>query len=108
MNSFKQTKMKSLTLRDSDETRTSHRNKDRSQMPAKSKAQQRFMGLVKSYQDGDVPASKVSKSVKDASKSMEKGDVEDYASTKHKGKPEKVSKELKERPQQDQESIIRY
>ena len=66
-------------------------------MPAKSKAQQRFMGLVKSYQDGDVPASKVSKSVKDASKSMEKGDVEDYASTKHKGKPEKVSKELKEK-----------
>ena len=50
-------------------------------MPAKSKAQQRFMGLVKSYQDGDVPASKVSKSVKDAAKSMDKGDVEDYAST---------------------------
>jgi hypothetical protein len=65
-------------------------------MPAKSKAQQRFMGLVKSYQDGDVPASKVSKSVKDAAKSMDKGDVEDYASTKHKGKPEKVKKELKE------------
>ena len=60
-------------------------------MPAKSKAQQRFMGLVKSYQDGDVPASKVSKSVKDAAKSMGKGDVEDYASTKHKGKPEKVT-----------------
>ena len=60
-------------------------------MPAKSKAQQRFMGLVKSYQDGDVPASKVSKSVKDAAKSMDKGDVEDYASTKHKGKPEKVT-----------------
>ena len=58
-------------------------------MPAKSKAQQKFMGLVKSYQDGDVPASKVSKAVKDAAKSMGEKEVDKYASTKHKGLPNK-------------------
>ena len=58
-------------------------------MPATSKAQQRFMGLVKSYQDGDVPASKVSKAVKDAAKSMGEKEVDKYASTKHKGLPNK-------------------
>ena len=45
-------------------------------MPATSKAQQRFMGLVKAYQDGDVPASKVSKAVKDAAKSMGEKEVD--------------------------------
>ena len=44
-------------------------------MPSKSKAQQRFMGLVHAYKKGDVPASKVRKSVKDASKSMSKKDT---------------------------------
>ena len=58
-------------------------------MPATSKAQQRFMGLVKAYQDGDVPASKVSKAVKDAAKSMGEKEVDKYASTKHKGLPNK-------------------
>ena len=33
-------------------------------MPAKSKAQQKFMGLVHAYKKGDIPASKVNKSVK--------------------------------------------
>jgi hypothetical protein len=37
-------------------------------MPAKSKAQQKFMGLVHAYKKGDIPASKVNKSVKDAAK----------------------------------------
>ena len=63
-------------------------------MPSKSKAQQRFMGLVHSYKKGEVPASKVSKAVKDAAKSMDTKSVKKYASTKHKGKPEKVNKEF--------------
>jgi hypothetical protein len=41
-------------------------------MPSVSKAQQRFMGLVHAYKKGEVPASKVSKAVKDAAKSMKK------------------------------------
>jgi len=63
-------------------------------LPSKSKAQQRFMGLVHSYKKGEVPASKVSKAVKDAAKSMDTKSVKKYASTKHKGKPEKVNKEF--------------
>ena len=63
-------------------------------MPSKSKAQQRFMGLVHSYKKGEVPASKVSKAVKDAAKSMDTKSVKKYASTKHRGKPEKVNKEF--------------
>ena len=63
-------------------------------MPSKSKAQQRFMGLVHAYNKGDVPASKVSKAVKDAAKSMDKDDTEKYASTKHKGLPNKVKQEI--------------
>ena len=59
-------------------------------MPAKSKAQQKFMGMVRAAQTGDKPASaKVAK----VAKSMKKSDVKDFASTKHKGKPEKVKKE---------------
>lgn len=54
---------------------------------AKSKKQQRFFGMVDQCQKtGKCP----SKSVKDAADSMKKSDVEDFASTKHKGLPEKV------------------
>ena len=62
-------------------------------MPSKSKAQQRFMGLVHAFNKGDVKGSEVSKKVKDVAKGMKKSDVKKYASTKHKGKPEKVKKE---------------
>ena len=61
-------------------------------MPAKSKAQQRFMGMVHAAQKGDKAASaKVAK----VAKRMKKKDAEDYASTKHTGKPEKVKTEYK-------------
>ena len=63
-------------------------------MPSKSKAQQRFMGLVHAYNKGDVPASKVSKQVKDVAKSMKKKDTKDFAKTKHKGLPNKVKQEI--------------
>jgi len=63
-------------------------------MPASSKAQQRFFGVVKAMQKGDLP--KTGKAGKIA-KTMDKDDIDDFASTKHKGKPEKVKKEQKVR-----------
>ena len=63
-------------------------------MPASSKAQQRFFGVVKAMQKGDLP--KTGKAGKIA-KTMSKKDVDDFASTKHKGKPEKVKREMKVR-----------
>tara|TARA_R100001480_G_scaffold77148_1_gene87195 strand:+ start:1574 stop:2200 length:627 start_codon:yes stop_codon:yes gene_type:complete len=63
-------------------------------MPASSKAQQRFFGVVKAMQKGDLP--KTGKAGKIA-KSMSKDDVDKYASTKHKGKPEKVKREMRVR-----------
>ena len=66
-------------------------------MPSKSKAQQRFMGLVHAYNKGDVPASKVSKAVKDAAKSMDKDDTEKYASTKDMPEYFEKQESLKER-----------
>ena len=61
-------------------------------MPAKSKAQQKFMGIVHSIQKGDAPASKFSKKAQKVAKSIKKKDAEDFASTKHKGLPKKVKK----------------
>ena len=63
-------------------------------MPAQSKSQQRFFGVVKAMQKGDIP--KKGKAGKIA-KQMSKDDVDDFASTKHKGKPEKVKREMKVR-----------
>ena len=66
-------------------------------MPAKSKQQQKFMGIVRAIQKGDVPASKFSKDARDAAKDMSKSDVKKYAKTKHKGLPKKVKQELLDR-----------
>ena len=63
-------------------------------MPAKSNKQQKFMGMVHAAQKGEKPASaRVAK----VAKSIKKKDAEDFASTKHKGKPEKVKQETKVR-----------
>ena len=62
-------------------------------MPAVSKQQKKFMGLVHAVQKGEVPASKVSKATKDAAEQMKKKDVEDFASTSEKGLPKKKQKE---------------
>ena len=57
---------------------------------AKSKSQQRFMGMVKKCQDtGDCASDEVKK----AADSMSKKDTDDYASTKHKGLPDNVKEE---------------
>jgi hypothetical protein len=53
---------------------------------AVSKAQQKFMGMVHAAQKGEKPASK---EVAKVAKTMKKKDAEDFASTKHKGLPEK-------------------
>ena len=51
-------------------------------MPAKSKAQQRFMGMVHAYKKGELKGSEVSKAIKKAAKGMKKKTAKDYASTK--------------------------
>jgi rubrerythrin len=56
-------------------------------MPAVSKAQQRFMGMVHAVQKGDMDAP--SKEVEKAADSMSDKDAKDFASTKHKGLPNK-------------------
>lgn len=66
-------------------------------MPAKSKAQQRFMGMVHAYKKGELKGSEVSKAIKKAAKGMKKKTAKDYASTKHTDKPERVKSEAKER-----------
>lgn len=56
-------------------------------MPAVSKAQQRFFGMVRATQKGEMknPSPEVAK----AAESMKKSDAKDFASTKHKDLPEK-------------------
>ena len=59
---------------------------------AVSKAQQRFMGMAHAMQKGEkIPGA--SKELKQVARSMKKGDVKDFAKTKHKGLPEKVKKD---------------
>ena len=58
-------------------------------MPALSKKQQKFMGIVRSIQKGEQPASKFTKKAQDVAKDMEKKSVKKFASTKHKGLPMK-------------------
>ena len=61
-------------------------------MPAVSKAQQRFMGMVHAAQKGDMenPSPEVSK----AAASMSDKDAKDFASTSHKGLPDKKTEQL--------------
>ena len=54
---------------------------------AKSKAQQRFFGMVRAAQKGEME--NPSSEVLDAADSMEVDDVKKFAKTKHKGLPEK-------------------
>jgi hypothetical protein len=61
-------------------------------MPAQSKAQQRFMGMVHAAQKGELdnPSPEVEK----AADSMSDKDAKDFASTKHKGLPNRVKQEI--------------
>ena len=59
---------------------------------AVSKAQQRFMGMAHAMQKGEkIPGA--SKELKKVAKGMKKGDVKDFAKTKHEGLPEKKKKQ---------------
>lgn len=59
-------------------------------MPAKSKKQQKFFGMVHARQKGkDVGGPEIEK----VAKEIDFDDAEDFASTKHKGLPEKVKDE---------------
>jgi hypothetical protein len=63
-------------------------------MPAVSKAQQRFMGMVHAAQKGDMenPSPEVEK----AADSMSDKDAKDFASTSHKGLPDKKDEQIKQ------------
>jgi hypothetical protein len=63
-------------------------------MPAVSKAQQKFMGMVHATQKGDMenPSPEVSK----AADSMSDKDAKDFASTSHKGLPDKKDEQIKQ------------
>ena len=65
-------------------------------MPAKSKAQQKFMSLVYALKKGDVKPSDVSQDVKDVAKSMKTKDVKDFVDTKQSNLPNKVEVALEE------------
>lgn len=62
-------------------------------MPAKSKSQQRFFGMVDAYKKGEL--SDASPEVKKAAKSMSTKKVKDFAKTKHRGLPNRVHKKKK-------------
>jgi hypothetical protein len=64
-------------------------------MPSKSKKQQKFMGMVRAIQKGKLKPP--NKKFKDVAKSMKKKDAKEFASTKHKGLPEKVKKKKKKK-----------
>ena len=60
-------------------------------MPSKSKAQQRYMGMVHACKKSDYKDC-ASKEVEDTARGMKAKDAKDFASTKHKGLPDKKEK----------------
>lgn len=59
-------------------------------MPAKSAAQQKAAGAALSARRGDTPKSKLKGASKSMVESMTEKQLEDFAHTKRKGKPEHV------------------
>jgi hypothetical protein len=59
-------------------------------MPAKSKAQQKAAGAALSAKRGDTPKSALKGASKQMAESMSEAQLEEFASTKRKGKPEHV------------------
>jgi hypothetical protein len=57
-------------------------------MPAKSKAQQKAAGAALSAKRGDTPKSKLKGASKSMEESMSEKQLEEFASSKRKGKPE--------------------
>ena len=63
-------------------------------MPAQSQQQQKLFGLALAFKRGEVPASEVSDEIKDIADRMSEKEIEDFASTKHKGLP-KMKEQLR-------------
>jgi len=61
-------------------------------MPAKSKAQQRAMGMAYAAKKGKIPKSKLKGASKSMYKGMSEDKLKDFAKTKHKGLPNKKAK----------------
>ena len=66
-------------------------------MPASSKQQQKFMGMVHALQKGDMKPSDASAELKKVAKDMKPSDVKDFASISHKGLPKTVKQEIVKR-----------
>ncbi|MBP7002025.1 DUF3008 family protein [Amaricoccus sp.] len=60
-------------------------------MPAKSKAQQKAAGAALSAKRGETPVSKLKGAAREMEESMTEKELEDFASTSRKGKPEHVA-----------------
>ena len=73
------------------------------QEKAKSKAQQKFMGMVYAAKGGEKPASK---DVADVAKGMSKKAAHDFAATKHKGKPEHVGESVLREGEEEKAELI--
>ena len=63
---------------------------------AKSKAQQRFMGMVHAMQKGEKIKG-ASPELKKVARTMKKSDAKDFAKTKHKGLPDHVDEKWSEK-----------
>ena len=61
-------------------------------MPAKSAAQQKAAGAALAAKRGEAPKSKLKGASKQMAASMSEKQLEEFAHTKRKGKPEHVSK----------------
>ena len=61
-------------------------------MPARSKAQQKAAGVALSAKRGDTPKSKLKGASKQMAESMTEKELDEMASTRRKGKPERVGK----------------
>src|SRR5580693_1721580 len=68
------------------------RQQRRPAMPAKSAAQQKAAGAALSAKRGETPKSKLKGASKQMVESMSEKQLEDFAHTKRKGKPEHVAK----------------
>jgi hypothetical protein len=60
-------------------------------MPARSKSQQKVAGAALYAKRGDTPKSKLKGASREIVDSMTEKELEDFASTKRKGKPEHVA-----------------
>jgi hypothetical protein len=64
-------------------------------MPAKSAAQQKAAGAALAAKRGEIPVSKLQGASKSMYESMTEKELDEFASTKRKGKPEHVAKSSK-------------